>query len=98
MNQESVLLLVLFFLAAGHFSLFSMMQNQRVCLRRLDIKLDALLKHQGVEWPSLSPEVQALALDSRRKIAAIKLHREEHPDLGLAEAKADVEAFAAKRR
>lgn len=97
MNQESVLLLVLFFLVAGNFSLFNMMQNQRVYLRRLDIKLDALLKHQGVEWPSLSPEVQALALDPSRKIAAIKRYREEHPDIGLAEAKAEVEAFAAKK-
>ena len=67
-------------------------------MRCLNIKLDALLKQQGVEWPFLSPEVQALALDPGRKIAAIKLHREEHPDIGLAEAKAEIEAFAAKKQ
>ena len=96
MNQESVVLVVLFILAGGIFSLTNMMQRQRFYLRCLDIKLDALLKHQGVEWPSLSPEVQALALDLR-KIAAIKLHREENPGVGIVEAKAEVEAFAAKK-
>ena len=96
MNQESIVLVVLFFLVGGIFSLINMMQRQRFCLRCLDIKLDALLKHQGVEWPSLSPEVQALALDLR-KIAAIKLHREENPGVGIVEAKAEVEAFAAKK-
>ncbi len=62
--------------------------------RRLERKLDALLKHHGIEPPSgLSPEVQQLARDPAKKIAAIKLHREDHPGLGLAEAKADVEDF-----
>jgi ribosomal protein L7/L12 len=62
-------------------------------LRRIERKLDALLKHQGV---SLSPqakvseEVQQLARD--HKIEAIKLHREQ-TGLGLAEAKAEVEDF-----
>ena len=97
MNPESVGLVVLLFLLAGIFRVTSMMQKQRLDLRSLDIKLDALLEHQGVEWPTLSPEVQALALDPSRKIAAIQLHREEHPTLGIAEAKAEVEAFAAKK-
>ena len=62
-------------------------------LRRIERKLDALLKHQGV---SLSPqakvseEVQQLARD--HKIEAIKLHREQ-TGLGLAEAKSEVEDF-----
>lgn len=97
MNLESIGLLLLFFLVGGIFSLNYRIQRQQVYLRSLDIKLDALLKQQGVEWPSLSPEVQALALDPNRKIAAIKRLREEKPDLGLAEAKAEVEAFAARR-
>jgi ribosomal protein L7/L12 len=98
MNPESILLVVLISLVAGHFTLTSMMRKQRVYLRSLDIKLDALLKAQGIEWhsPSLSPEVQALALD-QGKIAAIKLYRDEHPGTGLAEAKAEVEAFIAKK-
>lgn len=62
--------------------------------RRLERKLDALLKHHGIEPPTgMAPEVQQLARDPEKKIAAIKLHREEHPGLGLAEAKADIEDF-----
>jgi ribosomal protein L7/L12 len=57
-------------------------------------KLDALLKHHGIELPSgISPDVQLLARDPTQKIFAIKLHREDHPGLGLAEAKAEIEAF-----
>jgi hypothetical protein len=96
MNQETILLVALFFLVARIFTIKNMMLRQRTSLRSLDIKLDALLKAQGVEWPRLSPEVQSLALDGN-KIAAIKVHREEHPDMGLAEAKAEVEAFVAKK-
>jgi len=63
-------------------------------LRRLERKLDALLKHQGVSLPSrLSPDVQSLAKDPKQKIAAIKLHREQNPGLSLADAKAEVEDF-----
>jgi hypothetical protein len=62
--------------------------------RRVERKLDALLKHHGLELPvGLSPDVQQLARNPAQKIAAIKLHREEHPGLGLAEAKADIEDF-----
>jgi hypothetical protein len=68
--------------------------RQRLDVRRLERKLDALLKHHGVSLPScLSPEVQQLAKDPAQRIAAIKLHREQNPGLGLAEAKAEVENF-----
>jgi ribosomal protein L7/L12 len=64
----------------------------------LQQKLDALLKHQGIEMPTpppsdLSPEVQLMAKDPYQKIAAIKRYREEHPGVGLAEAKQRVEEF-----
>ena len=63
-------------------------------LRRLERKLDALLEHYGIELPSgMSPDVQQLARDPRKKIEAIKLHREDHPGLGLKEAKEAVEEF-----
>ena len=67
-------------------------------LKDLQRKLDALMKHQGVELPppprsGLSPEVERLANDPRQKIAAIKLYRDENPGVGLAEAKAKIEAF-----
>jgi hypothetical protein len=97
MNQDGIGLLLLFLIAGGVFSLVDMMRKQRVYQRSLDIKLDALLKSQGVEWPTLSPEVQSLALDPNTKIAAIKRLRVEKPEFSLAEAKAKakVEAFAA---
>lgn len=96
MNQETVVFALLFFIVTGVFTLINKMQRQQVNLRCLNIKLDALLKAQGVEWLLLSPEARSLVLEGR-KIAAIKTHREEHPGLGLLEAKADVEAFAAKK-
>jgi ribosomal protein L7/L12 len=67
-------------------------------LRVLQQKLDALLKHQGIELPEplpsgLSPEVERLASIPNTKIEAIKLYRQQNPGVGLAEAKAKIEAF-----
>ncbi len=79
--------------------------RQRIDLGRLERqldwlhqKMDALLKHQGVELPplpasGLSSEVERLANAPGGKIAAIKLYREQNPGVGLAEAKAKVEEF-----
>ena len=73
----------------------SLATRQRLNLRRIERKLDALLQHSGITLPSkLSPEVQRLAGDPSQKIAAIKLHRAQ-TGLSLAEAKADVEEFGA---
>lgn len=66
--------------------------KQRLDLRHVERKLDAIIKHQGIEI--LSPEVQCLAKDPGRRIAAIKLHREQNPGLGLADAKREIEDFA----
>jgi ribosomal protein L7/L12 len=72
----------------------SLATRQRLNLRRVERKLDALLQHHGIALPSkLSPEVQRLASDPNQKIAAIKLHREQ-TGLSLAEAKAEVEEFS----
>ena len=62
--------------------------RQRLDLRRLEQKLDLLLKHHGIVVPS---EFEMMVKDPNQKIAAIKLYREEHPGAGLAEAKAKVE-------
>ena len=68
-------------------------------LEALSQKLDALLKHHGIEWPpplgpsGLSLEVQQLASNPSTHIAAIKRYREENPKVGLAEAKARIESF-----
>ena len=71
-------------------------------LEAVEQKLDALLKHQGVELPppppsGLSPEVELLARDPDSKIAAIRLYRKQNPGVGLAEAKARIEEFSAGR-
>ena len=71
-------------------------------LKSVEQKLDALLKHEGIEPPppppsGLSPEVEQLARDPSKKIAAIKLHRKENPGVGLAEAKAKIEEFSEGR-
>ena len=72
-------------------------------LRAMEQKLDALLKHEGIEPPpppasGLSPEVERLAQDPKAKIAAIRLYRQENPGVGLAEAKAKIEEFSEGRR
>jgi hypothetical protein len=71
------------------------LERQLDCLEQ---KMDALLKHQGIELPpppasGLSPEVERLASDPSTKIQAIKLYRQQNPGVGLAEAKTKIEAF-----
>lgn len=71
-------------------------RDPRPELRRLRRRLDLLMAHQGIEVPSrVSTEVQTLARDPRRKIEAIRLHRDQ-TQCGLAEAKEDVEDFIAE--
>ncbi len=71
-------------------------------LRRLEAKVDLILKHLGIEYKDpatasgLSEEVRALADDPAKKIAAIALHRKQ-TGLGLREAKDAVEAYMAGR-
>jgi hypothetical protein len=67
-------------------------------LKSVESKLDALLKNEGIQPPmpppsGLSLEVEQLARDPSQKIAAIKLYRQQNPEVGLAEAKARVEEF-----
>jgi len=67
-------------------------------LNELQQRLDALLKHHGIELPApapsdLSPELQLMAKDPSKKIAVIKRYRQEHPGTGLAEAKQRIEEF-----
>jgi hypothetical protein len=61
-------------------------------LGRLERKLDALLKHQGIDlYSQLPPEITEL-LRQGKKIEAIKLYRET-TGVGLAQAKDQVEAI-----
>jgi hypothetical protein len=80
----------------GHSSSFT--HDDAVRLRRVEQKLDPVLKHPGIEYTetwSLSDEARAQA-DRGDKLGAIKLHR-ERTGVGLAEAKYDVEAYLARR-
>ena len=60
-------------------------------LRRIEAKLDAILKHLNIEWTSADPQVAELAA-AGKKIEAIKLHREK-TGVGLKEAKDYVESL-----
>jgi hypothetical protein len=84
------------------YSLYKFKPSDAARLRRAEAKLDMILKHLGLEYKGpdtpggLSDEVKALADDPVKKIAAIKLHREQ-TGLGLAEAKDAVDAYIADR-
>ncbi len=71
-------------------------------LDALQRKMDALLRHQGIEPPpappsGASPEVERLARSPGNKIAAIKLYRDQHPGVGLSEAKAKIDSISEGR-
>ena len=78
-----------------------MRPSDRSRLRRLESKLDLLLKHFQIADASLdvvdglSAEVRQLA-DAGQKIEAIKVHREQ-TGLGLKDAKDAVEAYLDRR-
>lgn len=84
-------------MGAGRGTSDANMQRLTFEVRDLQKKLDALLKQQGIEIApasDLSPGLQMMAKDPRQKIAAIKLYRDEHPGVGLAEAKQRIEQFS----
>lgn len=79
------------------FSIFSsgegLSADDAARLRRVERKLDLILKHLGIDAggaETVSEAVRAL-VDRGEKIAAIKRHRDE-TGVGLAEAKEAVEA------
>ena len=79
------------------------LQRLERSVRQIQKKLDALLKHQGVELPGppksgMSAELEQMARDPSQKIAAIRLYREENPGVGLREAKERIEAFCEDRK
>lgn len=87
------------------FSLFSsneLSASDAARLRRVEAKLDLVLKHLGVTydddlaWGELSEEVRRL-VDSGRKIEAIKRHR-ELTGAGLADSKAVIDRYEGRRK
>lgn len=92
MNEPYFSVLALLALALGLAQL-SRIQNR---LRDSEAKLDALLKHLGIEWGQYaepSDQVKALARDPKMQIQAIKAYREQ-TGLGLKEAKEVVDQLA----
>jgi hypothetical protein len=85
-------------LAGGQAAYARFKPSDAARLRRLEAKVDLILKHLGIEYKDpatpggLSEAVKALADDPAKKIAAIKLHREQ-TGVGLKEAKDAVEAY-----
>ena len=83
-----------FFMLTGSGKVDADVKRLALKVSELQKKIDALLKHQGIEMPppsEFSPEVQLMAKDRQQKIGAIQLYRLEHPGVSLAEAKLRIE-------
>jgi ribosomal protein L7/L12 len=92
MNNDIFLVLVVFALAI----VLSQLASIQTRLRENEARLNALLKHLGVDWGAFaepSDRVKALARDPKTKIQAIKAYREQ-TGLGLKEAKDVIEKLA----
>jgi hypothetical protein len=88
---------------AGGSAAFSLSKpTDEARLRRIEVRLDLILKHLGLEYKDpatpggLSEEVKALADNPAQKIAAIKLHREQ-TGVSLRDAKDAVESYTSRR-
>lgn len=87
---------------AGGTAAYSMFKpSDRLRLRRLEAKVDLLLKNFNLEYqpstPSgLSEEVMALADDPQTKLRAIQLYREQ-TGAGFTEARTTIEDYIAGR-
>ncbi|MBX7103376.1 MAG: ribosomal protein L7/L12 [Gemmataceae bacterium] len=89
--------LIVSLLAGGSTAIRQFSRADARRLMRIESKVDMLLKHAGLEFTrpadgTLSDEVKALAMNPAKKIAAIKLYREQ-TGVGLAEAKEAIERF-----
>ena len=95
MNEQFLLgLAVASLVAAALVARMSSGQRQLRALSRLEAKLDALMKHEGIQFDPYSDLPQRVidALRRGRKIEAIKEYRVA-TGTGLQEAKAHVEEF-----
>ena len=93
MNEQFLLgLVVATLIAAAIVARMSSGEHQRHALSRLEAKLDALLKHQGIQFDPFSdcPPAVVDALRRGKKIDAIKAYRAA-TGAGLKEAKEYVE-------
>jgi ribosomal protein L7/L12 len=94
--------IIVMFWAGGSTVYSNFKRSDARRLRRMEEKVDLILRHLGLEYKglstsvSLSEEVKKLADDPERKIDAIKLHREQ-TGADLREAKEAVEDYIATR-
>jgi ribosomal L7/L12-like protein len=100
---DFAIIAVIVIVFAGSSTVFAMSRSaDSAQLRRLEGKLNLILKHLGLEYKDAailvepSAEVKALADDPSQKIQAIKLYREQ-TGLGLKESKEAIEAYVADR-
>ena len=99
---DFVAIAVIFAVVGGTRAYILYKPSDAARLRRLEAKVDLILKHLSLEYKDpatpggLSEDVKTLADEPARKIAAIKLHREQ-TGLGLKDAKDAVEAYIAGR-
>jgi hypothetical protein len=77
----------------GVLTIWGIVSQMQTRLGRVEHRLNLLLRHFNIDpAPGLSERVKRLADDPARKIQAIAAYREE-TGVGLAEAKAAVEAY-----
>jgi ribosomal protein L7/L12 len=74
------------------FTLAILIGRAIASIARLERKVDALLRHAGLDVARLAEEEVAALVRAGKKIDAIKLYR-EYTGCGLAEAKARVDAM-----
>lgn len=82
-------------LALAVFAAARARRRARERLRRIESRVDVLFRQLGLgesDAPALSAEVRQLA-ERGQLLQAIRLHRQENPDLGLKEARDQVDAF-----
>ena len=88
--------------AGGGAAFHALRPADRSRLRRIEAKLDQVMRHLNIETPpataatGLSDEVRRLA-DEGNKIEAIRVHRDE-TGLGLKDAKDAVEGYMDRAR
>jgi hypothetical protein len=95
-NDFAIIVCIVAVFSGGAAATVFLRPVDRNRLERVEQKLDLILKHLGLDYTAvLEVQWKALADDSTRKIAAIKVYRELH-GVGLAEAKRAVEEYMRK--
>ena len=87
-GDHTVLMIIVVFLIANSISAI---RNQGR-ISSLEHKLNTVLKQQKKEQ-LISPEVALMAKDPDKRLASIKLHRDQNPGMSIADAKSDIESL-----